>query len=505
METLTFSKTRLAYYDNNASLVTKDVLEAISIDKSKTNRNYALGKIPKDKCNWHSLMFNRLGCYCTFAEVQMLFDRFDGFVPVKVEIDVGHSIPIVSMPTATGGTTQQLSFNNCIYSLITEVSASEIFLRDDMDYDKFLLFVRSFDGSSFGDNKAMVLPTVDVFFKIPHVVNTESEFKDISTVIHTGDADKQYWYKITAPNFSHTLKKKALHHAPEFLQNNENVFALYPGENQYNYVWNATDSSKVVNHISTSPQAFGELERDLDRRFQIAGNQMPVDYSHQDNSNLLNLNLFRITDHVDKDVTNLYELYVGNSTALRNHDHPAWILLKGVPILDNSGNLINHRFMSSINYTITFECKRRSHFTPRELQFSYPLYVNVNAYKAKEYPGQGGSVEVLTKAPVQLIDYGLPIKYMAPSNTNPPVKYIYDYKGEANNKNIPQQFKVRDTNDSNVDTNLKFTRTSHYKHNATGNVSTQDWETTLYTLRNRKIVKPSEIQCMSQMELSDDE
>lgn len=135
----------------------------------------------------------------------------------------------------------QLSFNNTIYSLIYDlhdtnfVSPKAVFSDESAALD----FCTTFDGASFADkSKRTLLPVNGLNYEVPAtgnklMINDDTTKRDSPCV--TVQYGKNTEYKLTEPNSfeeqsatEDELKKAYL---PRFLQDNQNVKLLYPGEN----------------------------------------------------------------------------------------------------------------------------------------------------------------------------------------------------------------------------------------------------------------------------------
>lgn len=91
-----FSKTRISYYDNAANTTIIGNYDDFSIERPYESQSYPYltVRVPSTRHGWSYIPLNSYGLYCTFAEIQSLVENNDSFVPEKLEITLGHTIPL---------------------------------------------------------------------------------------------------------------------------------------------------------------------------------------------------------------------------------------------------------------------------------------------------------------------------------------------------------------------------------------------------------------------------
>ena len=389
-----FSKTRIFYYDNEPNKAVVGVYDDFIIEVPEITASYpylTVG-IPGAVHNWSTIPTNAYGLYCTFAEIQSLVENNDSFVPKAIEIVIGHTIPLARYPSTTNST--QLSFNNTIYSLIAENDDNYISTKTTLIASEIQAFARTFDGvdaTSTGGTRA-TLPKRPMFFRIPYhslpttaVDRPTNETLPIPTAANTSTATT-----VNDTNrfeYGQTIAQLIDSYIPELLQNNDKIYTLYPGENQYQKEINSLDPKYCA--IDCSGPSFNETVWQLDQRlntlinrditgrtadsilalpviFQVKGNNddtIPANLYDGSTQANLNSNWSRLTDiYCGREITDDYSTIIPK------------IFVKGVPIVDGTNNLVPHTFCCTITWTLHVECTPRSNMTTNRLQWrmTYP-------------------------------------------------------------------------------------------------------------------------------------
>lgn len=179
MPLLNFSKTRVVYWDSGKSSITlpanADTLPTgVSFLTDNVALPYRLAKLVGQDATtttvghqWHVIPYNAYGYYCTPAEINAVIENSNSFTPISCNYSIGHTIPLSR--TATASTTQ-LSFNNTIYSLITDLPANDhVTCEEPFDLASLNTFCRTFDGAKYSDQTRNLLLIPDLYFKVPRV------------------------------------------------------------------------------------------------------------------------------------------------------------------------------------------------------------------------------------------------------------------------------------------------------------------------------------------------
>lgn len=406
-----FSKTRIFYYDNEPSQLkifdTSDLV--IEVPNSSASYPFLSVGIPPEKHNWSTVPVNAYGLYCTFAELQSLVENNDSFCPEKIEITIGHTIPLAKYPSTANST--QLSFNNTIYSLICVNEDGYIGMASFVNDDEIAQIVRTFDGQSALDAKTRAtLPKRHLWFRIPY------------TQLHVTDVDRPTDPAIDIPttttgqratvlpdtfrlDYAQNIKQLIDSYIPELLQNNDNVFTLYPGENQFQ-----KDFSNFTPEFATidcSGPAFNETVWQLDTRFATLQNR---DCTGREPNNVLSLPvLFQLKGN-NNDTIGYISSESGDPKIQFDKMIDIWfnrpgdkcyspnmpkIFIKGVPILDGSNNLVPHTFCCTVTWTLHVSTTPRSNMNTNRLQWrmTYPYlrakYDQANQKIITDYIHQG--------------------------------------------------------------------------------------------------------------------
>lgn len=395
-----FSKTRIFYYDNTPNTTTVgDYTDfAIEVPVETASYPYLTVSVPASKHGWSYIPLNSYGLFCTFGELQSLVENNDSFIPRKLELTLGHTIPLARYPSTANST--QLSFNNTIYSLIACNEDNYINVNQNIPQDEIASFARTFDGvdAVFGTARS-TLPKRDMFFRIPYhsyvntaVTTASTQASNIvsgaaqNTVSTVADSDRF--------EYSQTIPQLIDSYIPELLQNNDNVYTLYPGENQYQKEF--TDYKPEYCALDCSGPSFNETVWQLDQRLNTLINRdmtgrsannilaLPVMFTMKgNNSDSIPANIRGPTNvaatnptqaQINYNFNKLADIYLGREGTDDYTNLLPKLFVKGVPIVDGDNNLVPHTFCCTITWTLHIETTPRSNMNVNRLQWrmTYP-------------------------------------------------------------------------------------------------------------------------------------
>lgn len=381
---ITFSKSRLVYYNNDpANIVDTDAdWKKITVTNSNASSAYKICTVPADMHNWHQVPTNTYGLYASFNEYMLMLENFQHIQPVSCNVSVSHCVPLAKYP-GTANTTQ-LSFNNTIFSLVYDlydtdmVQASTVFPnKNTASY-----FYQSFDGSNFQDRKRVLLPKNPIQYKIPYPEELNST---------TAKVEK-----------NNDLLKRAYY--PDFLQDNTNVKALYPGENID--IFNFSNDENAYGGFDTGNLHFGENFTNFDIRAWDSNKNIQVNPKIA-----LNHDVFpSLRGPTSHDATNetignshLRDLAYKHEASYTYNDKFTRTIpqkfIKGLPILDADDNLVTHSFLTILTHTLTIKVTRRPDYMPRPLQYGYllpQLFVSID-----DPSNKSGTLLLTTKGPAR--------------------------------------------------------------------------------------------------------
>lgn len=423
MTIIQLSKTRSVYWTNDLTK-TSDSSPGFTLIQAQDDSaaNYGVAEVKGSILNWHLVPYNRYGYYMTTAEMQDMLTSSDKITPIKAKITVGHVIPLAKYPGSTN--TLALSFNNTQYGITYHQHHSKYFtpMNEFANVKEFYNFIRTFDGHRWVDNEQNVRtllpkPNIRYWYPKPDYTGLEAsggdsrisgyarEFTIVKGMNENAVAANVTAYlnrdtgydKFEAWNsniIDQPLQEKDLAalYQPEFLQDDANLRALYPGENidemeispSPNHVYTIDNTQQAVNELWTNrdiraafhnsnfnyedtiylfmnlwpthkgPDSLWKLtpittdpaqtpkRHQLENPFQY-NNTAPTTASNQEVSHHIGL-----IDNVMHSMTgfNYKDLWSETLPQL-------WI--KGNPILDPEGALITHTFQSTINWSLTIE------------------------------------------------------------------------------------------------------------------------------------------------------
>lgn len=385
---VTFSKTRLVYWENKASALVKNSSSTFKVTKpneSDAQPTIAVATIPGSLHNWHYIPENQYGLYMTTNEMYSLYENFDGYYPASCTVVTGHCVPIATFPGSAN--TTSLSFNNTIYSLIYTLKDTDLVTNGEIfgnNADTAYPFFRTFDGASYNDNKRLTLPIPDILYKFPITLGSkypevQPAYKEVIIPVDAGTD-----FTSAAGPHAQPLSMAAVveEYIPEFLQDNENVKCLYPGENQN--VFNYSNEKNPLAMVFFGSNKFGEYWQDKDARAMGISSNTPFDEKQL----LLNSVWPRsrgMTDQLfggfsvahgtntTQDTNKQYYANVGSNLTPADYvvDGPPKEWIKGLPILDGTDNLVNHTFCATITWTLTIKGIPRKPYVPRPLKYGF--------------------------------------------------------------------------------------------------------------------------------------
>lgn len=469
MTILKFSKTRLCYYQNNNSTLKRGVYTGFKINDPAITRfhdfkSVSVPGVPSGTATvghyWHELPTNLYGLYATFGEMQAVIFNSGSITPKKINIDVSNTIPLSRIPSGTG-TSTVLSFNNTIPTFIHE-HRDHYFKTDaqiDSTYESMMsTLFRTFDGVSAANATDRIqLPQPDWVFRIPFPMDSFSD--DLSIVPPQPDPGMTgnfEYIKINGadatlvgstafrPNLSYnkdlnlTLNDIIDAHIPEPLQNNDDTFVLYPGENVYSFSY-APSNNKLCTIDLSGPNMFTTL-MDNDVRMQniinhdrsipeddiLMNNVFPQYFGNPD----LILRTFSGANNFDEFLRNingstdistlkgpllntLRSLYYSLTTSYNITSNKVTsgeyftdpipiVLIKGCPIVDNTNALVPHEFLAFVTWSLEIEV------TDNPMAKSSRLQWALTSKDIKRYISELQSVAVAERK------YGTTISYLIP-------------------------------------------------------------------------------------------
>jgi hypothetical protein len=405
---LNFSKSRVLYYHNNPNELKGSSLKSdvkVSVPHwEDANNFYKVGTVAYDKHGWHNIPTNYYGLYLTKAELYSLYENFESFQPESIQIVTGHAIPIAQYTQGTNAL--QLSFNNTIYSLIYDNNDTDwvSITSEFKDEDDLITFCRTFDGASYKDNTRVDLPKPNIVFKLPTVPDMSVQLNPVDdpslsskefAVLKNTDIVNSPALNVTnsdaiTNNVNALLTSNDIldSYLPEFLQDNQNVKVLYPGENQDIYSYNAVYPESRIN---CSGPCFGEHYLDTDNRSyglntnfpftdkQLVMNVFPVLKGPIEMWNEGAINrLDHHSSYADKEIAVerevMQNLLVGRSQPEFYTQAPGQKFIKGIPILDPAGNLVHHSFCVLVTWSITINGEPKKMSIPKPLHYGFANY-----------------------------------------------------------------------------------------------------------------------------------
>lgn len=284
------------YYDNEQNKIMEGECSNFQFSELRIDMSIPMLCIiiPSNLHNWQTVPVNQYGLYMTFAEIQSLIFNFSNVTPKNISFKMSHTIPLAKFPQA-GGTTS-LAFNNTLYSIIYENHDNYICLNNCLIVKELQTMHASFEGNTPADsnNKKLSFPKNEMFFNIPYdFANTTFDHNN-EELNYNGFIDKEFYSldmdlgsnlgNIPVNKLKEIFKNEKTNevanfvdlitaYLPNILQDNDNCYVLYPGENQYNFSYKPKDHETYT--MYTGMQAQNENYHDVDQRFQIG-----VNYQH---------------------------------------------------------------------------------------------------------------------------------------------------------------------------------------------------------------------------------
>lgn len=251
----------------------------------------------------------------------------------------------------------------------------------------------------------LVLPKVDLEYKIPDyrflndagtaIHPNTKEIKTVSVEVSGANTatDTTAIPNVAQPLTDDQLKAEFL---PEFLIDNNNVYALYPGENQY--VYNHSIEINDFNTRHCQGLMYNESIRDLNINYEAFLNS---DTLYDQNNLLYQLVCPRVSDNCFWDSTandepkRRRDQYFNTDTASFMQFAPPKIYIKGNPILDDGDSAITHWFQASVTWELEInfanlfirhyidKTKTRQH----DIAFTkqYPVRATTSNFKIKNH------------------------------------------------------------------------------------------------------------------------
>lgn len=379
-----FTKTRMVYYDNQVNTLTRtNVNTAITLntfDAKDHTQGYGVARLKGTTHNWSFIPINKYGLYMSANEFYYLFHSASKIIPKHMKVCLGHTVPIAKYP-GTANTTQ-LSFNNTIYSLIYELSdLSNVNTEAEFaSTDDFIDFRRTYDGAKYSNGHRNNLTKPDVIYKFPDYALALNSLPYTSTVKFAAGTAPGSTTIVPDQDVSLTRLEIAQEFIPEFLKDNNNVYVLYPGENQYEYEETIGTSDYVT--IDCNAQQFNESQGVLDIR---GGYHVNSDAAFKENDHLyqeivprVRYNGFLPDDDSAPNPNDLkivgkrrLDQYYNQDTGCLSDRGPLKIFIKGNPILDESNNLVSHTFQALITWTLNVDIIPRIEPIPRNIIEGY--------------------------------------------------------------------------------------------------------------------------------------
>lgn len=385
-----FSKTRLIYYHNKPSNLTSSNIDTKvtvnNVNPTSMNMNMRICTVKGDDHNWHNVPLELYGLYVTEAEFGSLFDMYDRFWPTDIKCTLGHTIPIAKYAGTTNST--QLSFNNTIYSLtycLTDtdnVTCVNSFNDLDVLYDLF----RTFDGVSFNNGSRIVLPLADILYKIPYQITPTAggvpeydETPQYTTLDRATTTTGPYVanaLNVDPLSTSIPLNELKENFYPDFLQDNTNIKALYPGENIDQVTWHAENNGLAG--VDCAGYRMNKIYHEQDHRAYGISSNTIMDFKY-----LMGQIMFprargpQVIDGFNQgiNIPNIQQFHHHNITEGDFYANgPPKFFIKGVPIVDDSDALVNHQFLCTITWELTIEGEPRKSAIPRPLRWGFMHY-----------------------------------------------------------------------------------------------------------------------------------
>lgn len=402
-----FSKTRIVYYENGASTLAKnnwnDKVTVRTASTDDANKNIRIATIKGSDHGWHFVPTNNWGLYCTYNEFISLLENSSHIQPISIDVNISHAIPLAKYP-GTANTTQ-LSFNNTIYSLVYDLIETDM-VRAPQPYSNvinFIDFCRSFDGTSWADGvKRVKLPNSDIQYKIPYCINKavisdsdkQSAQKTVNVQLPDSGTNVVFGDTSTVQgeyNQPLSLNDLKLTYLPEFLQDNNNVKVLFPGENIDSYTF--SDPNNRYAGFETDGLLYGESFPNFDlRNYYTNSTNIPFEPNY-----VLSADIFPVLrgptdydtsagicwpDDWDTLDTSKSRTQLETNAALEtgyvfNNQFTTSVpqkFIKGVPLIDQNDALINHQFCILLSHTLKVKLSPRTMHIPRPLQYDavYP-------------------------------------------------------------------------------------------------------------------------------------
>lgn len=408
-----YSKTRMLYYNNKPSKLKLDTLTDFKYTKPFKQKptstvTIAIPNTEANGHNWQTIPYNQLGLYLTEGEMQCLVENCSEITFKSAEITVSNIIPLAKIPASQNSTS--LSFNNTIYSMIVIEDTNYVGVANQIGLSDIPhVFFRTFDGVSAADAVTRTSLSVhELLFKIPYCYPNENgdyTDNDVGKITVPVNINGIVPGKTTVNNLNISSADKNTFlcdyktlidcYIPEFLQNNDKVYILYPGENQF--VHKYTPTNNKYNTIDLNGPHFDELINNLDLRFATLQNNnmsnpnvnfglihpfpqckgFPLDTADMyttteitEAANGATLNQAQVNAQIFNKFMLLEELLFKRDYDDAFTDICPKYFIKGCPIVDSDNSLVNHEFHGLFTWTMEIETKPRLMANTNRLQWA---------------------------------------------------------------------------------------------------------------------------------------
>lgn len=376
-----FTLTRLVYWDNQLNTLTENNLNtSITLSKDDANdvtRGYRVARLKGSVHNWASIPTNHWGLYLKENQMYGLIYNSSKIIPRKINVSVSHTIPIAKY--AGTSTTSQLSFNNTIYSFLYELHDLDNVTTDNFfkDADHFSVFTSSMDGALSSDNTRNNLPKPDILFKFPWAPN-----------VYTSPTVEQPIGKQTKDSSASGASIKNLNETeimeqfiPEFFYDTDNMYMLYPGENQYDYSFNVEPTDGVALDCDTVPFNYPQNLKDVRTQYHLNSNNQyeEDDILYNEIVPRIRYNAFNTSSGTNSLSEKSYaEMYSNQGHGGFNARGPPKLFIKGNPILDDNNSVVVHQFQGLVTWTIELDIEPRAPIVYRPLTNGFVNQFNLN-------------------------------------------------------------------------------------------------------------------------------
>lgn len=368
MPTFEFKKTRLVYWENAANSLTTDA-NTLKNNVKRFNAigtsGVSIGQLAASAHNWHSLAFDHLGLYMKPNEFMYLMHTSKSIKFKNVKMSISHTIPTAKYAQTN---TTQLSFNNTIYSFIYELHDKDN-CRAAGQNTVTIDFLMSYDGGLASNLARVNLPKNPINFVYPWSTNyIETQYSRVNKGTQIAAA--------LPDNLNSDIPLTELQvmydSIPEFFHDIDNMYCLYPGENEY--VFEFEIPSTPYSYINCDAIDYNELRGAMEKRSRYFFNTSKTPTSSNFNDwNWINQwligavmrqNAGLVSDFVSANKKQLIEGLHYNSELFYGAPD---IFIKGNPILDADSSLVTHTFQGMVTWSLQVEAEPLDISIPRPL------------------------------------------------------------------------------------------------------------------------------------------